>query len=175
MKKKIKLEKFKLSFLKSTDYLKWLENLNNIKTIGREDLFLLIKKKRIKNYVKNVIESEDDFFYLIRNEIGTPVGTIKLSHIDWYSRNAEIGVMIDENFRSNGYATLAINAVCKLAFEKLGLHKLTGGFMNKNISMKKAFIKNQFKIEGLRKKHLYAHGKYHDMLMVGLINKRNNK
>ena len=28
------------------------------------------------------------------------VGTIKLSHIDWYSRNAEIGVMIDENFRS---------------------------------------------------------------------------
>ena len=95
---------------------------------------------------------KEDDFYLIRNEIGTPVGTIKLSHIDWYSRNAEIGVMIDENFRSNGYATLAINAVCKLAFEKLGLHKLTGGFMNKNISMKKAFIKNQFKIEGLKKK-----------------------
>jgi [ribosomal protein S5]-alanine N-acetyltransferase len=170
MKKKITLEKFRLSFLKSTEYLSWLENLNNIKTIGRQDLFLLIKKNKIRNYVRNIIESENDYFYLIRNEKKIPVGTIKLSHIDWYSRNGEIGIMIDENYRGNSYASMAIKQVCDLSFSKIGLHKLTAGFMNTNIPMKKAFLKNKFKIEGLKKKHLYALSKYHDMLIVGLIN-----
>jgi len=170
MRQIIKLEKFKLSYLKSTDYLKWLENLSNVKTIGREDLLLLIKKNKIKNYVKKIIESENDYFYLIKNEKKEAVGTIKISHIDWYSRNADVGVMIDEKFRSNGYATLAIQEICKLAFKKIGLHKLTAGFMNGNKSMKKAFLKNKFKVEGLKKKHSYALGKYHDMLIVGLIN-----
>ena len=170
MKKKITLEKFKLSFLKSTEYLHWLENLNNIKKIGRHDLFLLIKKNKIKKYLKDIIDSEDNYFYLIKNEKKIPVGTIKLSHIDWYSRNGDIGIMIDEDFRGNGYAAMAIRQICDLSFDKLGLHKLTGGFMNSNIPMKRAFLKNKFKIEGLKRKHLYATSKYHDMLMVGLIN-----
>ena len=172
MNKKVKLVKFSLSFLNTTNYLNWLETFNNIKTIGRKELLLLIKKNKIKKYIKEIINSDDNYFYLVKNEKKIPVGTVKLSHIDWYSRNADIGVMIDENYRSNGYATLAIKEICKLAFQKLGLRKVTGGFLSSNKPMKKAFLNNKFKIEGLKKKHHYALSRYHDIMIVGLINSK---
>ena len=42
--------------------------------------------------------------------------------------------------------------------------------MNTNTPMKRAFLKNKFKIEGLKRKHHYVASKYHDILIVGLIN-----
>lgn len=173
MKKKVFLKNFHISDLKKSNYLKWLENLNNIKNIGRQELFLIIKKKNIKKYVTDIINNDNIFFYLILNEKKTPIGTVKLHQIDWYSRNADIGIMIDQEFWSKGYATLAIKSICNFAFKKLGLHKVTAGFMRTNSAIQKAFLKNKFKIEGIKKNHLYAFSKYHDMVIVGLINSQN--
>ena len=83
------------------------------------------------------------FFYLIYfNNIS--IGTIKIGHIDWYTKTADIGIMIgDKNFWNKGIATKSIRTISNIAKKKLKLRKLVAGTPSINIGMVNAF-KKQF-------------------------------
>ena len=99
------------------------------------------------------------------------IGNIKLGPINWIYRIADIGVLIGEkDCWGEGYATEAIALIKEYAFNVLGLHKLTAGSIGLNEGSVKAFQKNNFKIEGVRKKHAFINGSYVDAILLGLVN-----
>ena len=66
-----------------------------------------------------------------------------------------------------GYATEAIALASEYAFNGLNLHKLSAGFYAANIGSIKAFQKNGFIQEGLRKNHRIYQGAYVDEVLMG--------
>ncbi len=163
----IKLKIFKPSLINKTDYLMWLKDKYVIKYLYRQELFSGIEKKQIYKYVSNLEKSKNDFFYLI--EINKKViGTVKLGHIDWYAKTGDVGIMIgDKNYWNRGYATKIIKIISRISKKKFKLRKLIAGTPSNNIGMIKAFKKNKFLIEGIRKKHLLIKKKYVDHILFG--------
>ena len=70
-----------------------------------------------------------------------------------------------------GIASKCLKAVIKYAFEKTELEKLTSGYYKLNKASAKVLEKNNFKIEGVRKKEKLLAGKRVDYVEVGLIKK----
>lgn len=172
IKKKIFLKIFKPSDVDKTNYLKWLKDKEVIKFLYRDDLNVAIKKKEIIRYVKDLFKSKNNFFYLIFIK-DIAIGTIKIGHIDWKAKTADIGIMIGEkNYWNKGYATEAIKLIVKLTKAKLNLRKLVAGTPGLNYGMIKAFKKNGFKVEGKRIKQLYIAKKYMDHVLLGKFLKK---
>ena len=165
----ISLKSFKISDVKKTNYLNWLKDKDVVKYLYRKELLTSIRKKKIKEYVLNLIKSKNDFFYLIiLNNIS--IGTIKIGHIDWYAKTADIGIMIgDKNFWNKGIATKSISIISNIAKKKFELRKLVAGTPGNNYGMIKAFEKNNFRIEGIRKKQLLINNKYVDHILLGKL------
>ena len=139
-----------------------------------ESRFFPISKSYLQNYVKEKREDENSvFFSIILKENHHHIGNIKLGPIDWIHRLSDIGIIIGEKeCFGKGYATEAIGLLIEYAFNILNLHKLTAGCYAKNKGTERAFTKNGFKIEGIRKKHLFFKGRYTDAVDMGLINKK---
>ena len=73
----------------------------------------------------------------------------------------------EKSYWGKGIATLSIKLAKEYSKKKLHLRKLTSGTPIKNIGMIKAFKKNGFKMEGIRKKQLLIDNKYCDHILFG--------
>jgi RimJ/RimL family protein N-acetyltransferase len=173
-RKSVFLEEFRLNFLKTTPYLDWLNNHENIMYIGRKDLNyknLKIKYKIVIKYLLNIIKSKNDFLFLIRDNNKVPIGTIKIGHIDWYHKRGDLGILIDQKYQGRGYGAEAVSLLIKYSFKILKLNKITGGCLKKNISMRRIFLKNKFRQEGSHKNHTKVNNKFLDHVSYGLLKK----
>lgn len=98
------------------------------------------------------------------------IGNVKLGPINWIHRFADIGLLIGEkDCWGQGYASEVIGCLVSYAFDVLSLHKLTAGCYEGHKASLKAFQKNGFQIEGIRKKQYRCNGKYVDSVLLGLI------
>ena len=163
----IKIKIFKIEYIRNSNYLRWLKDKSITKNLYRPELLCSFSEISIKKYVKKLNSSKNDFFFSIflNQEM---IGTIKVGHIDWHSKSGDIGIMIGEKkYWGKGYAEESIKKITKFCKRNLKLRKLTGGTASNNIAMKKVFLKNGFKIEGVRKKHLLILNRYYDHILFG--------
>jgi ribosomal-protein-alanine N-acetyltransferase len=107
---------------------------------------------------------------ICRNDNNVHVGNIKLGPIDWHHRFGDTGLIIgDRGSWGKGYATDAISAICRYAFDVLKLHKLTASMYETNIGSYKAFLKAGFELEGKRSSQYLCEGDYTDMILMGRL------
>ncbi|MCQ2194526.1 MAG: GNAT family N-acetyltransferase [Paludibacteraceae bacterium] len=52
------------------------------------------------------------------------IGTIDLFDFDPYHNRAGVGILVDRNYQSRGYASQALHLMCNYAFRLLRLHQL---------------------------------------------------
>lgn len=131
----------------------------------------------LKKYVGAASKSPGNFFFaIIEKKTGRHVGNIKIDSIVtpwWDHRLGEVGLIIGEkSCWGKGYATEAIRLVMRFAFERAGLHKLTAQCYATNLGSAKAFLRAGFIQEGVRRSHVFFHGKYVDLLLFGVMNPR---
>ncbi|MBW1774061.1 MAG: GNAT family N-acetyltransferase [Deltaproteobacteria bacterium] len=128
----------------------------------------------LQDYVKEKSEDSRTVFLAIVLKNGDRhIGNIKLGPIDWNHRRGDIGIIIGEkDCWGKGYASEAIGLISDYAFNKLNLHKITAGAYQTNPGALKAFLKNGFQEEGIRKQHVYCEGQYLDIIQMGLMNPR---
>ena len=164
---KINIKNFELKYIKSTNYLNWLKDKLVTKNLYRPELLSSFSEKSIYKYVKSLKLSKNDFFFSIflNKEM---IGTIKVGHIDWHSKTGDIGIMIGEKkYWGKGYASASIKKIIQHCKRDLKLRKLVAGTSSNNIAMKKVFLQNGFKIEGIKKKHLLILNRYYDHILFG--------
>lgn len=99
------------------------------------------------------------------------IGNIKLGPINAHHSHAEIGLLIgDEECWGKGYASEAIGALTRFAFEEINLHKIVAGAYEDNAGSTRAFEKAGYRREGTLSSHWWSNGRFQDGVMLGKVN-----
>jgi diamine N-acetyltransferase len=98
------------------------------------------------------------------------IGNTAFGDIDWISRSAEVGIVIGEkDYWNQGYGSEAMQLMLKHGFETLNLHRIWLRVYDFNTRAIKAYEKSGFVHEGRKREELYIKGKYHDVLVMGIL------
>lgn len=168
---KVILREFTEKNLLDAKYYSWLRNLDVVTHLYRLEYLKPINFSRVENYVRNLLESDNDCFFAIYHKTsGAFIGTQRVGHINWRSGLADIGIMIgDQAFWGKGLGSDALKVAIRYAFTTLSLRKVVGGTPQNNISMCRCFEKIGFVKEAVKRKELLINGEYIDHIHYGLL------
>lgn len=166
---KVYLRPFEKEDIDTSDYRLWINDPQMIYTEAgssphtREDL--------IAYYEKHINNNTMYFFAVVDIKTRKVVGTARIYDINWLHRIACRGLMIGNKYQGKGFATEALNLLCKFAFEYLNLNKLKSGTYIENKGIVKVNERIGFKKEGLLRQERWTRGEYHDIIIWGLLKK----
>ncbi|MEW5772906.1 MAG: GNAT family protein [Thermodesulfobacteriota bacterium] len=150
-------------------YVRWLNDPETVRfTEARHATHTL---EGVRAYVASCAARGDDHLLgIFELAGGRHVGNIKIGPVNPHHQCASVGLIIGEKARwGRGYATEAIALAARYAFIVLGLHKLTAGVVEGNEASLRAFEKNGFHVEGVRRRQNYCEGRWRDEFMLGLL------
>lgn len=98
------------------------------------------------------------------------IGYTGLWGIDWVDRRATNGIIIGRpEAQGRGYATDAIWAVMRAAFDYVGLHRLDAEIFEFNQPSLKLYLgRCGWREEGRRRQHVFRDGRHWDRVLVGI-------
>ena len=91
----------------------------------------------------------DFSFAMIERESGRIVGTVSLFALAWDVPRGEVGYWVRTDAVGRGYATEAVRAVAKVAFEALGLVRLELRCDARNVRSRAVALRADFVLEGV--------------------------
>lgn len=153
----------------SADYVSWL----NSPEINRylESRFTTHSIASTREFVAEKLASPDTLMLGIRSRsLQRHVGNIKLGPIDRHHQTADIGILIGDSAAwGRGIATSAIDLLCTVAREQLGIRKVTAGCYAANGGSRRAFEKAGFALEGVRSEQFLIGGETADLVLMGKV------
>ena len=143
-------------------YIDWMNDPDV--TRYTESRFVKHTTESVKDYVKAISGSSQDYFYGIYTS--EHIGNIKL-HVNEHHNLGDIGIIIgDKQQWGKGYATEAIKLLTQHGFDKIGLHKISAGIYANNSGSIKAFQAAGYEEEGRHKQTYLCNGEYVDEIIV---------
>ena len=97
------------------------------------------------------------------------IGKINLFQLSEQNRRAEIGYVLDRRHWDKGYMTEALGWLLAYAFDELKLHRLEADTDPDNLPSLALLKKFGFSHEGLFRDRWWVHGKWHDSVILGLL------
>lgn len=119
------------------------------------------------------IQQTGQFRFMLLDLNKHPIGCVDLFDYDAVHRRAAIGILIDPNSRSLGYASEAIQLMKTYAFDQLGLLQLYCTVGAENIPSIRLFTSQGFTQIGLRKNWIFKNGIFTDVVDFQYINLSN--
>ena len=111
-----------------------------------------------------------DFHWAIRDLEGQLIGGIGLEGQGaTRSHRAEIGYWLGRPFWGQGIMSAVVGAVCREAFETLGLAKITAHVLPSNEASARVLVKNGFEQEGFFRRHFLKDGELIDTRAFGRL------
>ena len=111
------------------------------------------------------------FYYLIANDSGERIGTIKIGPIDLRNKTADLVALIGNRaFLGQGLATRAIALGNKLAFEQLDVRRLHSGIFATNVAAIKAYTRAGWFVEATFRGYYLREGQPVDRVCVACLN-----
>ncbi len=108
--------------------------------------------------------------WAIRNETGNLIGGIGLEGFKGdHPHRVEMGYWLAKPFWGRGIMTSVVQAVCRHAFEELGLVKITAYVLSCNNASARVLGKCGFEQEGFCRKHFAKDGEFIDAKWFGLV------
>ena len=96
-------------------------------------------------------------------------GVVSLSAINFLHRHAEIAATLAMSKTRTNQAIFieSWRFMLKHGFEQLGLQRIYGGSFRPHVveALRRVF---NFEVEGLQKRHVFKHGKYHDVTLIAV-------
>ncbi|MDG1849459.1 MAG: GNAT family protein [Flavobacteriales bacterium] len=132
-----------------------------------------LSKYILEQYISQAhldIQEAGQFRFILMDEENNVVGCVDLFDYDAVARRAGIGIVIDQESRSKGYATEAITLMKDYAFNHIGMHQLHCSIMVDNLLSVKLFEKSGFKRVGIRKDWFFRNGSFTDVIEMQCIN-----
>jgi RimJ/RimL family protein N-acetyltransferase len=101
---------------------------------------------------------------------GQLVGMVSLIRIDHVHRNAEYYAVVGERDAQNkGVGTAATRAMVRHGFFDLNLHRIYVTILRENVSSIRMCENAGFRDEGTIREGAYKNGRYHDLVLMGLL------
>ncbi|MET9959119.1 GNAT family protein [Streptomyces sp. NPDC006326] len=102
-------------------------------------------------------------YVLVETGTGTPVGMINLGSISLGPfRSGGVGYWVDQAWTGKGLATAALEEVCRIARDELGLHRVEAGTLVDNLASQRVLAKAGFRQYGLAPQYLHINGAWRD-------------
>ena len=108
-------------------------------------------------------------FAVILKQTNTLIGCMSFFGISKINSKAEIGYWVGVDFWNKGYCTEAAKSLVKYGFETLNLNKITARYVSTNLGSRRVMEKIGMKQEGYFRQDSYKDGKFHDMVIFGLL------
>ena len=122
-------------------------------------------------YESVVTGSESDLVLaIVCSEDDRHVGNIGLHRIDWQHGHAEYGIVIGEReYWGRGIAGEASWLICRHAFNRLNLHRIWLGVMERNERAVALYRRLGFEEEGRHRQEVLRDGERQDVVIMGLL------
>lgn len=150
----------------------WRNDIDVMKTTSTSlDLYSL---DETRHFVENIIlNSASSKSYVIEEREGNiAIGVTSLINIDTKNRNAECIIDIGEKeYWGKGYGTESLKMLLEYAFLELNLHRVSLRVFSLNERAIHIYNKLGFMIEGIIRESLYRNGKWHDIIIMGILKK----
>lgn len=119
----------------------------------------------------NDLNASDAFVYkVINDETGEVVGHISLGGISRKNRSARISrVFISDGNKGKGYCRAMVEAVLKIGFEDLKLHRISLGVYDFNSAALKCYQSAGFIIEGITRDVLMYNDKWWSLVEMSIL------
>lgn len=91
------------------------------------------------------------------------IGTCGFTRFDLANNSAEIGYVINPQYRGRGIAKEAATAVLEYGFSTLGLNRIEARYMAGNIASRRVMEKLGMSYEGVKRASLLVKGSYRDV------------
>lgn len=104
-----------------------------------------------------------------RRADGRMIGEVDLTWTSVEHRHGEIGVVLHPDAQGQGYATEAASALLDLAFDRLGLHRVTASTNAGNVASAKALRRLGMRQEGHLRQCVSFGGEWHDELLFAIL------
>jgi len=114
---------------------------------------------------KNDIYTDRQVRMMVENEEGNVIGVVDLVSFDPANRRAEVGIIIMNDYRRQGYGAAVIDAIKDYALRILHLHQLYAYVDCDNNASKGLFEKTGFCESAKIKDWLFDGVKYHDSVL----------
>jgi RimJ/RimL family protein N-acetyltransferase len=99
-----------------------------------------------------------------------PIGTLDLRGVQNKNRCADLGIQIGEkDCWSQGYGREAIGLVLAYGFNTLNLHRIELTVYADNTRGIRCYEQCGFKAEGRKRQAHFGQGRYHDVLIYGIL------
>lgn len=167
-RKKVILRKLQVS--DANLMLEWMSNPDIYSKMQYDHKHLDLNKCIF--FIKNSWEDKHNLHFAISNFNSEYMGTISLKNIDYKNKITELGIAVHPMYMGKEIASFALNEIAKKAFFELELNKIYLCVRADNERAVRFYEKNQLELEGCAKEHLFAEGKYRDVLWFAL-RKRN--
>ncbi len=132
----------------------------------------LFTRESHENWIRTMVETGKVVQMIIcENDTDRPVGSVYIRDIDKTHQKAEYGIFIGEpQARGKGYGTAAARLMIKYCFEELKLHRLFLRVYAENIQAIRSYEKAGFVKEAHLREDVCIDGKYHDIVLMGILN-----
>ena len=118
---------------------------------------------------KDDIYSDRQVRLIVENEDGEVVGMADVVNFDPQHRRAELGIVIQKDFRHAGYAFAAVQEVLQYSLHILHLHQVYVIINEHHVEVINLFNKLAFKESARLSDWLYDGREYHDAILLQRI------
>jgi [ribosomal protein S5]-alanine N-acetyltransferase len=148
-------------------YINWMNDYEVTKYT--EQKYRNNNRKDVEDFVKSKYQSEADLLFgIFYNK--SHIGNIKLGPIDFNHMVSDISYFIgDKSMWGKGISTKVIGIVVEIAFNVVGLEKVTAGVYENNTGSIVVLEKNGFVLEGVKRSQVLFEGKRIDGAIYGRI------
>lgn len=152
-------------------FVKWFSDPEVNRFLMTRFVTLKYEKEWIKKIPKNIKNGK--YVFAIDTKDGVHIGSTGLE-VDKVNKLGKFGITIgDKNYWNSGYGTDTVKTVLEWGFKKLKLHKivLNGGVFGYNPRAIRTYEKAGFKKEGINREAVFYDGKFHDDILMGIIDR----
>ena len=132
-----------------------------------------VSEMQQRQWFANVHKDEQTKRFMIDitdTDTAQTIGMIYLTNIDWKNRCVESGIKLAADApRRQGYATDAVRALFRFAFDELNMHRIEMEILEDNIASRKLYEKCGAVCEGIKRAAVYKNGRYLDQCLYAVL------
>ncbi len=142
---------------------------NDPKTNEHLTSILPVNEHIQEEWFRKLCLDDSRMYFAIEDAKGRFLGMIRCDEWDRINRSIRIGMDIAPEQRRKGIATEAYRLFIQYLFEELGLHRIWLLVIGFNKPAMALYLKLGFVREGVQRRAVYRHNRFHDYIMMSLL------
>lgn len=129
-------------------------------------------KQHILDSAKDIYENKQLRLIIHSKQLAQAVGTLDLFGLDVFNSRIEVGLLIEDTFQQNGFASIALSLAREYVFNYLKINQMYAHVAGNNEASIKLFESRNFKRNGVLKDWIRNNREYVDVFVYQLFREK---